>query len=220
MGWMKPTEILAKATMPDGNSLELRRHDGDYVIRADGYDLMISRAHGSEESMMALACASPTAGMRVLVGGLGMGYTARAALDFVPEDGQVVVAELVEAVVEWNREYLGPLAGNPLDDARTKLVVDDVRRVILAGEGQFDVILLDVDNGPHAPTQRNNSWLYTPGGLNAIKRALRRGGAVAVWSVEEYPAFLHQLRAAGFNASGERVTSHHTRHSVYVGHRR
>lgn len=170
--------------------------------------------------MMALACESPTPGMRVLVGGLGMGYTARAALDFAPEDAKVVIAELVEAVVDWNREYLGPLAGNPLDDPRTELVIDDVRRVILAGEGQYDAILLDVDNGPHAPTQRNNSWLYTPGGLNAIKRALRRGGAVAVWSVEEHPAFLHSLRAAGFHASSERVSSHHTRHTVYVGRKR
>ncbi|MGD9934523.1 MAG: hypothetical protein AB7T37_12520 [Dehalococcoidia bacterium] len=217
---MSPTETLAKATTPDGCILELRRHDGDYVLRADGYDLMISRAHGSEDAMMRLACDSPKPGMRVLVGGLGMGYTARAALDFVPEDAQVVVAELVEAVVAWNREYLGVLAGNPLDDPRTALVVDDVRRVILAGEGQFDAILLDVDNGPHAPTQPNNSWLYTPGGLAAIKRALRRNGAVAVWSVEEHPAFLHRLRAAGFNASCERVTSHHTRHSVFVGRRR
>lgn len=217
---MKPTEILARATTPDGSSLELRRHDGDYVIRADGYDLMISRAHGSEEAMMALACDRPTPGMRVLVGGLGMGYTARAALDFVPADGKVVIAELVAAVVDWNREYLGPLAGKPLDDPRTEVVVDDVRRVILAAEGQFDAILLDVDNGPHAPTQRSNSWLYTPGGLDAIRRALRRGGAVAVWSVEEHPAFLRSLRAAGFNASSERVTSHHTRHSVYVGRKR
>lgn len=217
MGSVKPTEILARAETPDGSRLELRRHDGDYVIRADGYDLMISRAHGSEDAMIRLACTDPVPGMRVLVGGLGMGYTARAALDYIPADGQVVIAELVAEVVDWNREYLGPLAANPLDDRRTELVVDDVRRVIRAADGQFDAILLDVDNGPHAPTQASNSWLYTPAGLAAIKKALRRRGAVAVWSVEEHPAFLHRLRAAGFAASSERVSSHHTKHSVFVG---
>ncbi len=217
---MKPTEILGRTTTPDGSSLELRRHDGDYVIRADGYDLMISRAHGSEEAMMRLACDQPRPGMRVLVGGLGMGYTARAVLDFLPEDGQLVIAELVPAVVEWNREYLGPLAGNPLDDPRTELVVEDVVRTIRASNSTFDAILLDVDNGPHAPTQRGNSWLYTTAGLAAITRALRKGGAVAVWSVEDHPAFLRNLRTAGFNASSQRVVSHHTKHTVFVGRKR
>src|SRR5690606_5654893 len=110
---MKPWEKLDTAVTPDGTTLDLYRHDTDYVIRADGYDLMVSRMHGSEESMMAVACPKPARGASVLVGGLGMGFTLRAALDLLPADGCAVVGELIPEVVEWNRGPLGPLAGHP-----------------------------------------------------------------------------------------------------------
>ena len=220
---MKPWETLATARTPDGSSLELRRHDGDYVIRAEGYDLMTSRMHDSEEAMMSLACPHPRPGARVLVGGLGMGYTLRAALALLPEDGEAVVGELVPEVVEWNRGLLGPLADHPLDDSRVEVVLGDVSRIISQSEGQFDAILLDVDNGPSAPTQRGNSKLYTPSGLAAAHRALRPGGGLAVWAIDNERGFERQLRAAGFVPSTHLVTAHGRRgkrHVVFLGRRR
>ncbi len=220
---MKPWEILASARTPDGSSLELRRHDRDYVIHAEGYDLMTSRRHASEDAMMALACPHPKAGARVLVGGLGMGYTLRAVLDLLPEDGAAVVGELIPEVVEWNRGLLGPLAGNPLDDPRVEVVMGDVARIINKSERQFDAILLDVDNGPGAPTQRGNSRLYTQSGLGSAHRALRPGGGLAVWAVDEERGFERDLRAAGFQPSTHQVAAHGTRgarHVVFVGKKR
>ena len=220
---MKPWETLARAETPDGSSLELRRHDRDYVIRAEGYDLMTSRMHGSEDAMMSLACPHPRGGACVLVGGLGMGYTLRAVLDLLPEDGRAVVGELIPEVVEWNRGPLGPLAGQPLDDPRVEVVLGDVARVIREHEGRFDAILLDVDNGPGAPTQRGNTRLYTRAGLGAAHRALRAGGALAVWAVDQERGFERDLRAAGFDPSTHQVTAHGTkgkRHVVFVGRKR
>lgn len=220
---MKPWEHLDTTSTPDGSTLALWRHDGEYVIRAQaGYDLMTSRQHGSEDAMMSLACPQPRPGARVLIGGLGMGYTLRATLDLLPADGAVVVGELNPAIVEWNRGPLGPLAGHPLDDPRTQVAVGDVAKVIRKATQDFDAILLDVDNGPKAPSQRGNGWLYTPGGLAATHRALRPGGALAVWSVDDESGFERQLRAAGFQPSTHFVTAHGTRgkrHTVYVGRR-
>lgn len=215
---MKPWEKIATITTPDGSWLELRHHDGEYVIRADGYDLMTSRMHGSEDAMMALACPHPPKGACVLIGGLGMGYTLRATLDLLPADGSVVVGELIPEVVEWNRGPLGPLAGHPLDDSRTALVIGDVAGVIRESEARFNAILLDVDNGPAAFTQKANFWLYTPAGLAAANRALRPGGALAVWSVGDDRTFEPRLRAAGFEPSTHKVTAHgKKRQVVFVG---
>ena len=219
---MKPWEKLATATTPDGTWLELRHHDGEYVIRADGYDLMTSRMHGSEDAMMSLACPEPKPGACVLIGGLGMGYTLRATLDLLPEKASVVVAELVPEVVEWNRGPLGPLANQPLDDPRTSVVEGDVAKVIRESDRRFDAILLDVDNGPDALTQRTNGWLYSPAGLAAIHRALRPKGALAVWSVANEPTFERRLRAVGFTPSTHLVTAHGKRGKrqvVFVGRR-
>jgi spermidine synthase len=216
---MKPWVTLATATVPGGGGLELREHDGDFVIRADGYDLMISRAHDSEDAMMALACPSPSAGARVLVGGLGMGYTLRGALTLLPKKASVTVVELVPEVIEWNRGVLGPLAGHPLDDPRTELVCGDVRRAIEAGRARFDAILLDIDNGPD-PSSRREGWLYTAAGLAAIVRALRPGGSVAVWSVEDSLVFERRLRSAGLASSSHAVRGHRgrgTRYVIFVG---
>lgn len=220
---VKPWEHLATAPTPDGYNLELWQHDRDYAIRADGYDLMVSRAHQSEDQMMALACPRPPAGARVLVGGLGMGYTLRAVLDLLPSDGVAVVSELIPEVVEWNRGVLGPLAGNPLDDPRTEVEPRDVAEVIQESTNRFDAILLDVDNGPDAPTQQMNARIYTPGGLEAIHQALRAGGALAVWSVDEQRGFERRLQRAGFEPRTERVRAHGKRggsHYVLVGIKR
>ena len=217
---MKPWEMVATATTPDGSRFELRRHDGNYVICADGYDMMTSYSHCSEDAMMSLACPSPRADACILIGGLGMGYTLAATLDLLPPGGSVVVSELVPEVVEWNRGPLGPLAGHPLDDPRTDLVVGDVADVIRCNKSRFDAILLDVDNSVDSFTLARNSRLYTPEGLATAHRSLRPGGALAVWSVGTDRTFERRLRVAGFTASTHPVRGHDKRgghYSVVVG---
>ena len=205
---MKPWETLATTRAPDGTELILYRHDRDFVIRAGGpggYDLMTSRMHGSEEELARLALPSPGPGATVLVGGLGMGYTLRAALDLLPGNGKVVVAELLPAVLEWNQGPLADLAGRPLDDPRAAVELKDVVDVIRESVRRFDAILLDVDNGPSSYTQGPNRWLYSPAGLAAIKRALKPKGVLAVWSVETDRGFEESLRRAGYQQQTHRV---------------
>ena len=203
---MKPWETLDEAVLPGGSKLTLRRHDGEYVIAADGYDLMVSRMHGSEEALATLALGTERKKKRVLVGGLGMGYTLRAALELLSPEGEAVVAELLQQVVDWNRGELGALAGNPLDDRRTTVDVRDVRDVIRLSEPfRYDAILLDVDNGPDSWTQQPNAWLYTPNGLAAIKRALKAKGVLGIWAVRSDPGFERRLGAAGFHAETHKV---------------
>ena len=180
----------------------LRQRGGDFEIRVDGHDLMSNRAHGSEEEMARLACAhlGTADAPRVLVGGLGMGYTLRATLDALPAGGHVVVAELVPAVVDWNRGPLAPLAGAPLQDARAEVYVGDVGALLRTTTVRFDAIMLDVDNGPKALTRKGNQLLYSPAGLETTKRALRRDGVLAVWSSDRSKDFEARLRKAGFRA--------------------
>ena len=220
---MKPWETLATATTPDGSRIKLQRHDGNYVIRADGYDLMTSYSHDSEDAMMVLACPRPPADACILIGGLGMGYTLAATLDLLPPGGSVVVSELVPEVVEWNRGPLGPLAGHPLDDPRTDLVVGDVADVIRDCRSRFDAVLLDVDHSVDSFTLARNSWLYTPEGLAAAHRSLRPRGALAIWSAGTEGTFGRRLRAAGFTASSHPIRGRDKRgghYSVLVGRRR
>ena len=220
---MKPWETLATATTPDGVRFELQRHDGNYVIQADGYDLMTSYSHGSEDAMMSLACPRPPADACILIGGLGMGYTLAATLNLLPPRGSVVVSELVPEVVEWNRGSLGPLAGYPLDDPRTDLVVRDVADVIRDSKSRFDAVLLDVDHSVDSFTLARNSWLYTPEGLATAHRSLRPRGALAIWSAGTERTIERRLRAAGFTASTHPVRGREKRgghYSVFVGRRR
>ena len=219
---LKPWILHGSAVMPGGGKLQLLQHDETYVIRAEGYELMTSRAHDSEDAMMALACPEPRAGAHVLIGGLGMGFTLRAVLTLLSERGSVTVAELVPEVIVWNRGPLGPLADHPLNDPRTKLFCGDVRDAIETAESRFDAILLDVDNGPDT-SMRNETWLYRPEGLSAVKRALRPGGAVAVWSAQGSSSFERRLRSAGLASSSHVVPGHRgrgTRHVVLVGRNR
>ena len=216
-------EMLATATMPDGSCLELLRHDDTFVIQADGHDLMTSYSHGSEEAMMSLACPRPRADACILIGGLGMGYTLAATLDLLPHGGSVVVSELVPEVVEWNRGPLGPLAGHPLDDPRTDLVVGDVADVIRDSRSRFDAVLLDGDNSPDSFPLATNSRLYTPEGLATIHCSLRPRGALAIWSAGIRGNFERRLRAAGFIASTHPVRGRDKRgghYFVLVGRRR
>jgi len=198
---MKPWEMLATTFAPDGSRFELLRHDDIYVIYANGNEVMTSHSHCSEDAMMSLACPSPRADACILIGGLGMGYTLAATLDLLPPGGSAVVSELVPEVVEWNRGPLGPLAGHPLDDPRTDLIVGEVADVIRDSKSRFDAVLLDVDNSVDLFPLARNSWLYTPEGLAAAHRSLRPGGALAIWSVVMDRSFEHRLRAGGFTTS-------------------
>jgi spermidine synthase len=173
---------------------------------ANGKSLMSSRMHGSEQALAALALRRmevPDA--CVLVGGLGMGFTLRATLDLLPQDATVVVAELVPAVVEWNRGALGTLAGHPLRDPRVRVEMGDVADTLQSSPESFDAVLLDVDNGPDAFTAATNARLYNDAGLAAARAALKPGGVLAVWSAWEDRRFEQRLRYAGFVVHLERV---------------
>ena len=205
---MNPWQLLGRAQTPGGGAeLVLYRRDSEFSLRADNRELMNSRVHGSEEAMSRLACQNlakhPCA--RVLIGGLGMGYSLRAALDILGEDAQVVVAELVPAVVEWNRGVLADLAGRPLDDARADLHETDVVQLIKTSRAGYDAILLDIDNGADAMVRKGNDWLYSLPGLTATYAALRRGGVLATWSAGPQPAFVKRLRRAGFEVDEVKV---------------
>jgi len=203
---MKPIETLAREKTPEGDELVLTRRDGVYHLIVDGVELMTSLVHGSEEDLARLAAEAIAKKKtpRVLVGGLGFGYTLRAALDHLPPGGRVVVCELFASLLQWNRDLLGGLAGRPLDDRRVEVVLADVR-IYLDGRERFDAILLDVDNGPEALTLRSNGGLYTEAGLERLSRSLTDGGVVAFWSSSPSPAFERRLRRAGFEAWTERV---------------
>jgi len=203
--------------------MALTRRDREYVILAAGKSLMSSRMHGSEEALATLACrqARTLEQPCVLIGGLGMGFTLRATLDLLPQDATVVVAELVPAVVEWNRGPLGPLAGHPLNDTRVAVDVADVGATLRASRNRFDAVLLDVDNGPAAFTTDFNGRLYANDGVAAARAALKPGGTLAVWSAWDDRKFEQRLRYAGFAVSVEHVRARLKQggpyHTIFVG---
>jgi spermidine synthase len=204
---VKPWELLGQTRAPDGAELALTLRSGEYVILANGKSLMSSRMHGSEEALATFACARIRGreNPHVLVGGLGMGFTLRATLDLLPQDGTVVVAELLPAVVEWNRGPLGPLADHPLKDRRVRVEQGDVAATLRSSTAAFDAILLDVDNGPAAFATSGNAALYNDAGLAAARTALKKGGVLAVWSAWDDRKFEQRLRYAGFRVEVERV---------------
>jgi spermidine synthase len=225
MAGVKPWELLGETRTPDGSLLALTRRDREYVILADGKPLMSSLMHGSEEALATLACARARTldAPCVLVGGLGMGFTLRATLDLLPPDATVIVAELVPAVVEWNRGPLGPLANHPLKDPRVRVDASDVAATLRASRDRFDAVLLDVDNGPAAFTSSENAGLYDDRGLAATRAALKAGGVLAVWSAWEDRKFEQRLRYGGFTVDVQRVRARlkkgGPRHTIFLGHR-
>lgn len=204
---MKPFELLGETISPDGTVMKLIRRSDEFLILADGAVLMSSRMHGSEEALATLACQRVRMLEQpcVLIGGLGMGFTLRATLDLLPPDATVVVAELVPAVVEWNRGPLGPLAGNPLKDKRVRVETRDVAVTLNSSLGQFDAVLLDVDNGPAALIAANNAGLYNDCGIAAASAALKRDGMLAVWATHGDRKFEQRLRHGGFDVQVQRV---------------
>jgi spermidine synthase len=218
--------LLGETCTPDDARIRLMRRGGEYVILANGKSLMSSRMHGSEEALATLACrrARTLAAPCVLVGGLGMGFTLRATLDLLPPDATVVVAELLPAVVEWNRGPLGPLAEHPLKDRRVHVDVGDVAATLHSSPGRFDAVVLDVDNGPDAFTASTNAGLYSDRGLASIRAALTIGGVLAVWSAWEDRKFEQRLRYGGFDVEVERVRARQKkggpRHTIFLGCKR
>ena len=217
---MIPWELLDKALVP-GNSKELRlyRRGREFSIRVHGCELMNSRAHGSEDALAELACArvADRPRPRVLIGGLGMGYTLASALRRLGASARVVVAELVPEVVQWNRGPLADLAGHPLQDTRVTVREVDVARILQAEHQAYDAILLDVDNGPDGLSLQSNNWLYSLAGLDAAFAALKPEGVLAVWSASPDRSFTRRLRQAGFavdevpvRARGQRGGGRHT----------
>ncbi len=217
---MIPWELVDTALVPgDGKELRLYRRGREFSIRIDRQELMNSSVHGSEDALAELACGriAHRPGPRVLIGGLGMGYTVAATLRQVGTEGQVVVAELVPAVVAWNRGVLGVLAGHPLRDGRVSVREADVAEILQSAQQAYEAILLDVDNGPEGLSRKANDWLYSAEGLKASFSALRPGGVLAVWSAAPDRGFTRRLRAAGFateimqvRARGPRKGGHHT----------
>jgi spermidine synthase len=218
---VKPLELLGETSAPDGTHLALTRRDAEFIILAGGKPLMSSRMHGSEQALATFGCRGirreePT----VLVGGLGMGFTLRATLDALGPSAHVIVAELIPAVVAWNRGPLGPLAGSPLSDGRVQVEIGDVAELLRSSHERFDAVLLDVDNGPDAFTATGNAELYNDQGLAAARSALRRGGTLAVWSAWEDRKFEQRLRYAGFTVKVERVRARlkqgGPRHTIFL----
>lgn len=193
--------------MPTGDgTMRLMRRGAEMVIWVDGRELMSNRMHGSEDALADLACdyLKKNGGLdedvRILIGGMGMGFTLAAALRRVGENAQVVVAELIPAVAQWNRGALGETAGHPIEDPRTSIHIGDVADLIRNPPKPWDAILLDVDNGPHGLTKTSNDWLYNREGLNAAMEALRPGGILAVWSAAPDDAFTRRVHRAGFKS--------------------
>jgi spermidine synthase len=213
---VKPVERLEQATAPDGTVLTLYRHDGAYTIRVDGVELMSTRRHHSEDKLAELACAPlrDVADARVLIGGLGLGFTLRAALEALGPGASVVVVEIIADVIEWNRKYrLGHAA---LDDPRVDLRHDDVANVLRANPRMFDAIILDVDNGADALTTAGNARLYSVAGIGMAKAALRPSGCLAYWSASDDRKFERMLRGAGFAVEVVKVRAHSTSGGFYT----
>jgi len=204
---VKPFELLGQTLSPDGTVMKLIRRSHEYIMLADGAILMSSRMHTSENELATLACqrARTLEKPSVLVGGLGMGFTLRATLDVLAPEARVIVAELVPAVVEWNRGPLGPLAGHPLKDKRVTVEIGDVAATLSSCPGQFDAVLLDVDNGPIAFTTSKNAGLYNNRGIAAAHAALKKDGVLGVWAAQDDREFEQRLRQGRFAVRVQRA---------------
>lgn len=207
-----------------GATLRLYQRGEEFSIRVDKQgELMNSRLHHSEDVLAELACEHVQGILepRLLVGGLGLGFTLRAALDHCGPTARITVSELAPSVVRWNRQHLGHLAGYPLDDPRVDVLIDDVGKVMLAHRHTYDAIMLDVDNGPDGFTREDNDALYGIPGLNRAYDALKPGGVLTVWSSDPDRAFTQRMLKVGFRVSKQRVRARNNRrghkHNIWIG---
>ena len=224
---MKPFHLLAQSSTPEGAELTLHAHDTHFYLRVNRQPLMGTNASESEKVLADLACArlSGKDDARVLIGGLGFGFTLRRVLERVGKGARVQVAELLPDVVAWNREFLSEVNGLLLDDVRVEVVVEDVFKVISrAPKGHFDAILLDVDNGPIAMVQDGNARLYQAQGFAAITHALKPGGRVTFWSASTDHAFAKRLAKAGFTVETVAAKAYpqakRSSHTIFVADRK
>ena len=219
-------ELIDTAEIPgDGGDMLLFQCEEEYSISVEGSGVLMSTwAHQSEDALAELACRK-IAGRpkpRILIGGLGMGFTLAAALRRLGDDAEVVVAELVSGVVAWNRGVLGKYAGYPLQDPRTTIREGDVAKILRKERQTFDAILLDVDNGPEGMTRKKNDWLYTEDGLTEAYTALRPGGILAVWSAGPSRNFRERLRKVGYTVQQSRVSEQDNKgdlHAIWLAQR-
>jgi spermidine synthase len=223
---MIPRELIATAHVPGGDApLRLIRRGSEYSIMLGANELMNSRLSGSEEAMSTLARAqiAHVTAPRVLIGGLGMGFTLRTALSAFGSDAAIEVAELVPEIVDWARGPMAHLHAGTLDDPRVSIHVGDVGAIIRAGTGRYDAILLDVDNGPDGLSREGNDALYTAAGLQQARSALKSGGVLAVWSSGPDANFTRRLLKTGFSVTEETVRARRTgggaRHTIWLAGR-
>lgn len=220
---MRHWTLLGEALIPGTDrSLLLYQGKDDFSIKiSGGHELMNTRKHGSEDALGSLPCQrlrdAPSA--RVLIGGLGMGFTLAAALQAVGPQAEVTVAELIPEVVEWNRGPLGQYSNYPLNDSRTRVYIGDVAKLLRRKQACFDVIALDVDNGPEGLTRSSNNWLYSAAGIAAAQDALAAGGILAYWSAGPDQGFHDRLRQCGFLVEETTVHAHGKkgpRHTIWL----
>ncbi len=225
---MIPPILLGTAKIPnDGGELRLTQRKDEFSIHLKGVGgvLMTSRVHGSELALAELGCAhiQDKEKAKVLVGGMGMGFTLAAALKAVSSNSQVVVAELVAEVIEWNKGPLGECAGRPLDDNRVQVHLGDVAELFTSKQVVYDAVLLDVDNGPEGFTHADNKKLYSIESLHAIRQTLLPKGMLAIWSCWHDPKFTQQLKKAGFKVEAKTVRAHKgkgSRHTIYLARKK
>lgn len=218
---MKPFERLGEARTPNGTVIALYRHDGAYLLRADGVELMSTRRHLSEDRLAEVACAQlrEVPGARVLIGGLGLGFTLRAALRQLREHAEVVVVELLPEVIAWNGDVRYGLSVDAMADPRVRVVQADVIDVLQTSPAAFDAIMLDTDNGPDGMLMSESTPLYAKRGIESTVAALRPGGTIVYWSVSDDAKFARALRGAGLTVNTLRVRAHDTTgpmHTLYV----
>lgn len=219
---MLPWVRLGAVKTDDGVELKLMQRGSEFSIMLGANELMNSRLSGSEEALANLAAAELAGrpGIRMLIGGLGMGFTLRAALNALDATARITVAELMPAVIDWARGPMAEVFGSSLDDPRVALYRGDVGELIRAGAQRWDAILLDVDNGPEGLTRESNDALYSAQGLGAAFRALTPGGVFSVWSSTPNPAFTRRLRKAGFTVAEVPTRAGRkrgARHMIWVG---
>jgi len=220
---MRPWELLDSSEVAgEAEKMSLYRRGDEYSIKTGYSELMNSRMHGSEDALAELGCKhlKNKSEARVLIGGLGMGFTLAEALKHVADNAEVVVAELVPAVIKWNQSHLSALAGHPLNDKRVRVHQGDVGKLIRAEKVAFDAILLDVDNGPEGLTRKENDALYSPAGLKAALAALRNDGVYGVWSTFPDARFTKRMQQAGFKVEEVRARAHGKRgskHMIWLG---
>jgi spermidine synthase len=220
---MTPRIHLGTAQVPGGPDLQLYSRGDDFMIVLERNELMSTRMNGSEIALaeMSIERLGNKDGLHLLIGGYGMGFTLRAALAMLGADAKVAVAELVPEIIAWARGPMAAVADGCLDDPRVHLRMGDVGEAIAAANGEYDAILLDVDNGPDGLTREGNDGLYSPAGLQASKRALRPGGILAVWSAAEDKKFAKRMEKAGFAveevAVRARTNGKGPRHIIWFG---